>query len=133
MTRPEDELWWDHMQRRGPRTWAREMFLAATYALAILDRPLRERLRIAYAQNIYPLFQAREVALEAEERPPLEEVFYSFYKTPEYRAEPGEEPVKRALEGMSGNAAEELAVNVVRLSFEVCAKIPPDPKEAGTG
>ena len=69
MVRPEDEGWWDHMQRRGPLPWAQDMFMTATMALAMLDKPLKERLRIAYMQNIYPLFQAREEALEDEERP----------------------------------------------------------------
>ncbi len=129
MVRPEDSGWWEHMEHVGPRPWARRMFMAATYALAQLNCPLKKRLLIAYTQNIYPLFHARERALEEGERALLEEIFYSFYQTPDYRAESGEGPVKRTLEGMSGGAAEDLAVRIVRLSFKVCAKIPPGPNE----
>ncbi len=129
MVRPEDSGWWEHMEHVGPRPWARRMFMTATVTLAMFDKPLKERLLQAYTQCIYPLFVARERCLDGEECPELEDVFYSFYDTHDYRAEPGEEPVKRTLEGMSGSKAKHLAERIVLLSFEVCAKIPPGPNE----
>ena len=59
--------------------------MTASMALAMLDKPVKERLRIAHQQKIYPLFIAREWVLEDEERQRLEEIFYAFYETPEYQ------------------------------------------------
>ncbi len=129
MVRPEDRRWWEHMEQKGPRSWARGMFMLATMTLAMYDKPLKERLRIAYTNSIYPLFVARDRALEEQERPALEDIFYAFYETREYRGEQGEGPVRRAIEGMSGERAEDLAAAIVRLSFGVCSKIPPNPGE----
>jgi hypothetical protein len=118
------------MRRRGAEPWARDMFITATVTLATLDLPLKERLRAAYKQNIYPLFVAREEALNEEECLKLEDIFVVFLNNIEYLERPGEGQVEKMLEKMPGEKAEDLAAKITHLAFKVCDRIPPEPSES---